>query len=104
MNGKNGSLVSVAVGLVYVVCGRKIPGEGLSVSPLMECMRSQSALPPEYLCTSRVRLKIYCGIRPRLKTIECLCASGAVRQVILLHVNGCVPYGPPRSRIWEESP
>lgn len=75
----------------FVPCRGSLPSDVLKTSASMCTLRDfRPALPPEYLCTSRVRLKICCGIRPRLKTIERLCASGTLRQVIL-PVTGVSP-------------
>ena len=79
MNGKNGSIVSVAVGLVSVGC------EVLCVTESCYTMRISSALPPENPCASGTCTD-HCGIRPPIKTntlgeIDCLCTSSAARQV-----------------------
>ena len=76
---------------IFVPCHGSLPSDVLKASASMCTLRDfRPALPPEYLCTSRVHLKICCGIRPRLKTIERLCASGTLRQVIL-PVTGVSP-------------
>ena len=52
----------------FVPCRESLPSDVLKATVSMRIMRDfRPALPPEYLCTSRVRLKICCGIRPRLR-------------------------------------